>query len=268
MQRKCRHVPLSKKPLVLVLCQVRISPVLEIAKFIPAIQEELRRNGYPECVPGKIQQLNFGPNGIATSEKELWEFLSKDKTWSLLLFQDNFVLQTTAYDSFENFAEKLKSATSTILRKTDHDQFGVIHRIGLRYIDIIQPSAGKDFRDYVRPGFHGVSESIFVDATSRTRVECVGDTEVGDSAGKLVVRVSQDDSGMALPQDLAASAPKHDKRVNPGDVVTFIDIDHYVDGNFDSNPEVVEKKGYLLHDQIIDTFHDHVASPDAIAEWK
>jgi uncharacterized protein (TIGR04255 family) len=41
-KRNCRYVPLSKQPLVLVLCQVRFSPVRKMGDYIPAIQEEFR----------------------------------------------------------------------------------------------------------------------------------------------------------------------------------------------------------------------------------
>ena len=55
--RNCRYVPLSKQPLVLVLCQVRFSPVRKMADYIPAIQEEFRRHAFPIERAGKIQQL-------------------------------------------------------------------------------------------------------------------------------------------------------------------------------------------------------------------
>ena len=39
VQRRCRYEPLSAQPLVLVLCQVRFSPVRQMEQYIPAIQD-------------------------------------------------------------------------------------------------------------------------------------------------------------------------------------------------------------------------------------
>ena len=42
-------------------------------------------------------------------------------------------------------------------------------------------------------------------------------------------------------------------------------MDRFVDGNFDV--EVVGR-AYEMHDHIIETFHSHVVTKDAIKEWK
>ena len=268
MQRECRYVPLSKQPLILVLCQVRISPVRKIADYIPAIQEEFRRHGYPIERSGKIQQVNIGPNGVQTTEQERWEFRSKEETWSIIVLQDSFVLQTTAYSKFEEFAGQLKLAASTILSKTEHEEFGRLHRIGLRYIDLIQPRDGEDFRYYLRPGFHGLSDNVFKKGTGRIRVECVGKTDFGETEGTMIARIAQNDQGLDLPPDLAGSAPQKQQRSKVGELVTFIDLDHYVEGNFDPDLNWLEKTVFLLHDQIIESFHNHVITQEALEVWK
>ncbi len=55
LERSCRYVPLANQPLVLVLGQVRFSPVRQIGDYIPAIQEEFRRHGFPIERAGKVQ---------------------------------------------------------------------------------------------------------------------------------------------------------------------------------------------------------------------
>ena len=65
MQRKCRYVPLSAHPLVLALCQVRLSPVPQMERYIPAIHEVFRRQGFPIERAGKVHQVTFGPSGSA-----------------------------------------------------------------------------------------------------------------------------------------------------------------------------------------------------------
>ena len=268
MERKCEYIPLSKQPLILVLCQVRISPIEQMSKYIPEIQEEFRRNGYPNFEPGKIQQVNFGSSGIQASEQERWEFRNKEGNTSIIVLKDSFVLQTTAYGKFEDFAAQLKLASQTILSKTEHDQYGRVLRIGLRYIDLIQPKDGEDFRYYLRPGFHGLPDEDFKPKTGRVRVESAGQIDMGDNVGTMVVRISQYDKGMDLPPDLAVSAPKRAKRVENDELVTFVDIDHYLEGDFEPHSDLIEKNTYRLHDHIINIFHKHVITQEAVEVWR
>jgi uncharacterized protein (TIGR04255 family) len=268
MARECRYVPFSKQPLIFVLCQVRISPVRKIADYIPSIQEEFRRHGYPIERSGKIKQLNISQNGVQTIEQDLWEFRNKEEDWSIIVVQDSFTLQTTAYQKFEDFAKHLKLAANTILTKTEHNQYGVIHRIGLRYVDLVQPRDGEDFRYYIQSGFHGLSGQVFNNGTSRTLVECIGQISLDEILSTMVVRIAQSDQGTNLPPDLIGNAPKVKERTKRGELVTFIDMDHYAEGNFNPDTDWIEKITYLLHDKIIETFHEHVITKEAVEVWK
>lgn len=267
-ERICRYVPLSKQPLVLVLCQVRFSPVRKMADYIPGIQETFRRHGFPIERAGKIQQLIITPAGVNAVEQERWEYRTKDEQWSVTVLQDSVVLQTTAYERFEGFAETLEVAVKTVLAQTEQDTLGLIQRVGLRYIDLIQPSAGESYRDYLRDGFHGASEAPFVTGSHRLYVESAGRTNVGDTAGTMILRVAQNDQGFDLPPDLIGGAPKFQPRTKAGELVTLVDMDHFIEGNFDPSAQWVTERAYLMHDQLIETFHEHVVSPKAIEVWR
>ena len=149
----------QRSPLVLALCQVRLSPVPQMERYIPAIHEVFRRRGLPIERAGKVHQVTFRPSGgepVQVMEQQRWEYRNRDETWSILLMQDTVILQTTAYTRFEDFVERLRMAVHTVLAESEHDRLGVVHRVGLRYIDVVSPSGGKDFRFYLRPGLHGV----------------------------------------------------------------------------------------------------------------
>jgi uncharacterized protein (TIGR04255 family) len=271
MKRKCRYVPLSKQPLVLVLGQVRFSPIRQMGDYIPAIQEEFRRHGFPLERAGKVQQLIFGPGGgvpVQVVEQQRWEYRTKDETSSVLVTQDSVVLQATAYEKFEGFAEKLLHAVRTVLAKTEHDQLGVVQRVGLRYVDVVQPREDEDFRFYLRPGFHGVADEVFQQGTHRLHVESTGKTPVGDEVGTMVVRVVQNDQGFSLPPDLIGAVPKHTPRSKAGELITLIDMDHFIEGNFEPDADWVVARAYELHDHLVETFHDHVVTKDAIEVWE
>jgi len=266
--RKCRYVPLSQQPLVLVLGQVRFSPVRKMADYIPAIQEDFRRHGFPIERAGKIQQLTITPAGVQSSEQERWEYRTRDERWSITVLQDSVVLQTTAYERFEDFADRFERALWTVLGNTEQDQLGIVQRVGLRYIDLVRPRVGEDHRAYLRPGLHGIADEVFTVGSHRVHVECVGRTAVGAVAGTLIVRVAQNDQGFDLPPDLVGAAPPHEIRARAGELVTLIDMDHFVEGNFDPDAAWAVARAYEMHDHLIETFHQHVVTEHAVEAWR
>ncbi len=269
MQRTCRYVPLSKQPLVLALCQVKFSPVRKMAEYIPAIQEDFRREGYPLESAGKMQQIAITPAGIQNAELLRWEYRTRDERRSIVVTEDSVALQTTSYQRFEDFADQLRMALSTVLTKTEHDKLGLVQRIGLRYVDVVQHEPDKDYRFYLRPGLHGIADQVFSPpGSNRLRAECVGATDVAGTPGAMLVRIVQNDQGADLPPDLAGGAPKHESKARRGELVTLIDIDHFLQGTFDPDVNWVLEKLYKLHDHLIETFHEHVVTPGAVEAWK
>ena len=77
---------------------------------------------------------------------------------------------------------------------------------GLRYIDVVRASGGKDFRFYLRPGLHGVGDEVFQPGQHLLRTESRSRTVVGVDTGTMVVRIVQNDQGSSLPPDLMDAA--------------------------------------------------------------
>lgn len=267
-KRKCRYVPLTKKPLVLVLCQVRFSPVRTMAEYIPGIQEAFRRDGFPIERGGKIQQLVFTHDGVHRTEQEHWEYRTRNEQWSVTILHDCVVLQTTAYERFEGFAETLTRAVTTVLEKTEHNRLGVINRVGLRYVNLVRPGEGETYRDYLRSGFHGASDTPFAAGSHRLYVQSAGRTDVDGIPGTMILRITQNDYGHDLPLDLLGGAPSFTPRSRPGETATLVDTDHFVEGTFDPNAEWVTARAYAMHDQLVEAFHEHVVSEKAIEVWR
>ncbi|GAB4206842.1 MAG: TIGR04255 family protein [Sandaracinaceae bacterium] len=258
---------MRQSPLVLVLCQVRFSRVRKMRDYIPGIQDAFRRRGFPTERAGKRQQLLITPAGVQSVEEDRWEYRTRDERWSITVVEDSVVLQTTAYERFEDFAEKLEAAVRTVLEETEQTELGLVERVGLRYVDLVQPREGESYRDYLRPGFHG-APAPFVEGSHRLFVQSVGRTDLGDDSGTMVLRVFQNDQGADLPPDLLVGAPEHLPRAKAGELVTLVDMDHYVEGKFDPSPEWVIARAYAMHDHLIEAFHEHVVSPHAIEVWR
>jgi len=255
---------------MLALCQVRFSPIRQLDRYMPEIQDTFRRSGFPIELAGRVKDFAFVPDSspqVQMVEQQRWEFRTKGEGKSIRVTESEMVFQTMVYTNFEDFADLLRLALSTVLDRSEHDQFGVIHRVGLRYVDLVIPSAGKDYRHYLRRGLHGISDEVFQQRLSLLQFETWGQTSVGGHSGNLVIRISQNLNGHVLPPDLLAAAPRHSKRVNPGELVTLIDMDHFVEGTFDPITAWVVDRTFELHDQIIETFHDHLVTQQAIEEW-
>ena len=159
-------------------------------------------------------------------------------------------------------------AVHTVLAESEHDRLGVVHRVGLRYIDMVRASGGKDFRFYLRPGLHGVGDEVFQPGQHLLHTECRGRTVVGGNPGTMVGRIVQNDQGSPLPPDLVDAAPSFPPRTEAGELVTLIDMEHFVEGNFDADPDWEVARAYEMHDHIIETFQGHVVTEDAIEEWE
>ena len=45
-------------------------------------------------------------------------------------------------------------------------------------------------------------------------------------------------------------------------------MDHFIEGKFDPDAGWVVARAYEMHDQLIETFHNHVAAKEAIELWR
>lgn len=134
----------EKNPLVEVICQLRFPPILSIDTETPAsFQGRIRKEyphyrkipAFPPNVPAEVTKIveSAAPGHIRGSH----EFASLDKTWSVTLARDFVALKTTHYERWEEFCEHLSSPFAAL---NDVYQPAFFSRIGLRYVDLIQPS--------------------------------------------------------------------------------------------------------------------------------
>src|SRR5690349_15320447 len=96
---------LTRSPLVLVLCEVKFAPVLSMSEYVPAIQNKLRRSGFPGFEVAQIQNIEFTSPTVPPKISALsrWSFQSSDGNSSVILTTESFAIQTTVYDDFESF---------------------------------------------------------------------------------------------------------------------------------------------------------------------
>ena len=239
-------------------------------QYIPPIHETFRRHAYPIERAGKVHQVTFSPSAATPAqltEQQRWDYRKQGRNLE-------HPPDTGHGNPADHGLHPVRGLRRAVADGRPHrprrvrTRPGVVHRVGLRYIDVVRASGGKAFRFYLRPGLHGVGDEVFQPGQHLLHTESRGRTVVGGNPGTMVVRIVQNDQGSSLPPDLVAAAPSFSPRAEAGELVTLIDMDHFVEGNFDADPDWVVARAYETHDHIIETFQGHVVTEDAIEEWK
>jgi uncharacterized protein (TIGR04255 family) len=257
------HYKLHQDPLSLVLCQIKFSKVRKMPELIPQIHDLLRKEGFPEDVSSTVQQVIITPDGIPQiTPRKQDEFRSKDNKWSLVISEDMLVLVTTAYDRFEGFADRLKRSLEIVDQIAGINQ-GLVNRIGLRYVDVINPKAGETYRDYLQPSLHGPTSPMFTDLNNWLHLESVGRTTLGT----MIVRITQNDQGFVLPPDITHKPMAYKMHIEPGSIITLVDSDHFVEGSWDYNLESIMETVDELHEVINATWFNDLVTSKALKTW-
>jgi uncharacterized protein (TIGR04255 family) len=260
MRRSKSPLKLHKSPLVMVLAQVRTSPVAKMSDYAAEVQERVRRSGFPRLTEGSVPEVLLTPGGPPQLRVHpRWEFQDKNRSTGIVLTQNGVVLQTRAYDTFDAFAKQLKVALEVI---GDVVKPSLVERLGLRYVDLIRPEANEEWTAYVKPGLHGIGNASVGMLASFHRTEIVGTTDVG----QLVVRCFQMGGGF-LPPDLAPTLDYASVAVRHDETVTLLDLDHYSEQVREYDAEQILEYMWRLHDNLDLAFRE-CSTDHAFKRWE
>ncbi len=260
---------LTNAPVYYTVAQVQFNPVLDLDGYIPAIQSKMREAQFPDHKKTVIQQLvlpfaNTGQGQTATPTvtQQLRHLFGDIDGRSLFLLETNVLsFQTTSYDTFETFSGIFLKGLGIV-----HDalRLDFVERIGLRYLDAVQPSKdGETLREFLVPEVLGLAlrgDSQLQHSISETVVA----TAVGQ---QLVSRVLIRHGHVSLPMELSGLAPIIDPRFSQRESLhAIVDTDASI-----SRREVFElsKVGAqltALHDEIDKSFMATVTK-HALASW-
>ena len=252
---------LTRAPLIYVLAQVRTTPVLSIAKFVPEIQERLRGK-YPRFNQHTIQALSFGPEVNAPTQETIqrWEFIDKAGTTGFILDQASLILHTTEYPTFKPFVERLREGLEVIVDVTN---VSLIERLGLRYVDLIEAVEGQSVADYVDDGLRGFPLDGVSVNMSVTRTESKARTKEGQIVAKYVEYID----GSVLPNDLMPISLAMSKTPAKDVIIGHLDIDHFQTETFDFEVDEIVHRMWSLHDTTSKVFKA-TATNFAMESWK
>ena len=258
MKRQIPPLRLTRSPLVLVLAQVRILPVLKMDEFVPSLQESLRHQGLPKFSESVSQGIVFGPD-IKTRTERRWLFSSRDATDTAVVAESFISLMTSRYELFEAFIERLRLVLETVGVAA---QPGGAERLGLRYVDLIRPAAGESLGEYLDGGLLGLRSERLGVQRQTFRFESVSSTPVG----QLRLRLWQTSDGTVLPPDLPPGDVRLSLEAPAGETVTLLDIDSLTTKEQDFQPASLCDEMWRLHEYADRAFQAAV-TPTALERW-
>ncbi|MBI3504669.1 MAG: TIGR04255 family protein [Proteobacteria bacterium] len=255
---------LTNSPLVLVLSQVRFAAILDLADRIPAFQRDLKALGFPRFEEVHIPRLksldNSGPQIELTKQ---WHFLSANRAEGFVLSQDFITYLTGSYHTFEHFLARFL----TVVRRSDEwGTLELVDRVGLRYVDLIQPKPGEGIEDYVLPSLLGVPLSVTAPLGAK-RTSLASETTFDTPDGTLVVRLRQLAQGAVTPPDLQPELLRLQKSVGRDESAYALDTDFFAaDLEKAADIHLLEDTLWRLHAGAHLAFEGSV-SPHALQAW-
>ncbi len=262
------NLPVSV-PLCYALAQVHFNPVPSIGEYIPAVQDVLRREGWPEFQHQKshgfeVKPIDGGEPEVSSRERERWLFSDVEATQGFIFQEKSIIFHTTDYQGFE-------SVLASVLRGLEvlHDvatlQF--VDRVGLRYFNVIDPdSMGQGRLAYWVPerllGLANATETGLRHSFSETVFE--------ERGGTLVSRSLVSPRGVVWPPDLqpVVLEPLSQFRIH-GRTVVLLDNDFYKvfpKPHIPCDGDRVGKELQLCHEMIGRMFRE-MTTADARAAW-
>jgi uncharacterized protein (TIGR04255 family) len=251
---------LEKAPVVCIIGQVRFSSVLSIESYMPKIQEELRKKGFPKYDKIAQQALGFRPDGgaVPPSIEFSWRFTDRDDRQSVVLATNAVTLQSALNQTADEFDEVLLGIVSIIHETVGPD---LIQRIGLRYIDVIQPN-GKAISDYVHEGLLGIPLGEVGVTGSAWHFYSVNQTE----HGVLILQGRHPVSDVFLPPDVLLGPSLKLRPLEK--IASFVlDLDHFVELNEPFEIVPIKTTIRKLH-SVLERAFKLAVTKSALDEWR
>ncbi len=231
-----KYRKLENQPLKFALAEFRFSTVMQIAEYIPKIQEILRKQ-YPIPVKQSEQAVHVQGGGIAVSAVDRWAFISANKKSAIDINQERLVYVTTEYPRFPSFSENCKHAIETLASIVEPS---LVLRIGLRYSDLITVDDGEHMSELINKHF-GVP--ICIESLGETRQHST-DTFIHTDMGGLAIRTLYGENSLACLPDIKGLPIPITADMTPSERM-ILDFDHYWEAKDESvsfdTTDVLEK---------------------------
>lgn len=254
----------SAIPVYYAVAQVRFSPIQAMAKYVPDIQDQWRRQGFStfQEIP-KHQMTTDGLKGANASAGLTlsWQMTNQQKTSGFILAPDFLAFHTTTYKTSEDIIFHMFKGLKLV---DDVAALANLNRLGLRFLNAVFPNQTQAIDDLLVPGLQGLcmdrqpfyraSESFFQTGE--------------DPETFLVARTHRRFGQPGFPPDLQnLTLSIQDAFVgNENFEHLLLDIDHFARVSFDSDLKKAEEIFLNLDGGLKNAFKAAVTDP-ALKAW-
>lgn len=262
MKRTRPPLKLPGSPLIYVVAQVNISAVVAIERYVPEIQEQLRKSGFPGYTNAQVPEIIFealGARPVVTSLSR-YEFLHKSERTGIVLTPKSIAVHTNLYTTFEDFHAIIRMALKTIHATA---ALQLHERIGLRYVNLIELERGEELKDYLGAHLLGYDQPAIGVSAGQFNFQFEGNTPYG----RLVARHYPPQVQNMFPPDLAGISLNYGNRPIPSPGrAALLDFDHAAAHKGDFVIEEILETLENLHDGLDIIFRNSVTTA-ALEKW-
>lgn len=253
---------LKNPPVYYTLAQVTFNPVLALDGYLPAIQEGLRKNGFPDFATVETTIFRVPEDEKAPPQSELLKsylFHNLEKTHGFSLGKDHLTFHSSDYGTFDRFSEQLLAGLKIV---NDQLSLAYVDRIGVRYLDDVRASNGDELEKYLAPEVHGIG-NLFEGAAYYNYSEFFGSSNEVNLRTRVRIQVG----GLAFPPDIMINGLQVQKRfLKDQGIHAIIDNDGFVDERNEFALEHVRGALFRIHDLIGKAFYK-IVTPYALERW-
>jgi len=263
VKRTLPALEFTKSPLIVALAQVRMTPILSLESYIPKLQDLLRASDFPRLITRKTKTTQYDAMGkVDVVESTDWVFSDKAGHFSLVVGERSLSLVTSAYTTYEDFSRRMEDYLKLV-----HGVIKIsgVERLGLRYVDLIEPSTDKPLSYFLESCVLGLSLEEL-----GNRITSFSQTVIETSSNrKLAVRTTELPSGLVLPPDLISLQLKLRKPHVLNQPFGILDLDHYAEYPEPDDYDTATVMGNFseLHD-VVDQAFRKATTEGAKLDWK
>lgn len=259
---------LKSPPLIYVLTQVSIGSILSIAKSIPDLQDQIRKD-FPDSKMLTIQSLNFSPDAPQVSTVEQWYFADRDRTTGLIVDANNIFIHTIKYTTFEEILEKYINFLDKFNKTVDGFSYS---KLGVRYVNCIANPENNVHEKFLGFNLSGRGD---IEDQYIAKTETFQKTRFGSVRVRASTFNDQDNNytiNTCMPPDLIETVNKLDFDKNFDKLFdnkfTVLDIDHYTsNGNLNDFAAIDIKDKLIELHNVIETVFLTAVTENAIKQW-
>lgn len=248
---------LRDAPVYFTIAQVKFNPILSLKDYMPAIQEKMRKAGFPDFKHIMTVAFNFQltPNaplqeGAPTPVRvDHFVFSNMESTRGFILQNNSLSFQSTDYGTYAVLTNDFLNGLEIVSQTID---ISYSERIGIRYLDAVIPREGDEISKYIIPEVMGVAARLEGASVVQSFSETVAKIrDVGKIIARTIIRIGP----IGFPPDLKPDELKLKKKFeNINKLHAIIDTDGSFEGRESFQLDTVKNHLNDLHVEISKAF--------------